>query len=164
MTRMETLLMRQKIFAFGDDYTVVDGTGRDRFLVDGKIFTLRDTLDIQDPHGKDLARITRRILAWGPTYEIARDGKLIAVVKKELFTFFHCRFTVDVPGPDDLEAKGDFFDYEYAFERDGRTVATVSKRFFSFRDTYGIEIADGEDPVLLLASAVVIDQCCHEQR
>ena len=164
MRSMETLLMRQKIFSFGDDYTVVDGAGRDRFLVDGKVFTLRNTLDIQDPHGKDLARITRRILAWGPTYEIARGGKVIAVVKKELFTLFHCRFTVDVPGPDDLEAKGNFFDYEYEFERDGRTVATVSKRFFSFRDTYGIQIADGEDPLLLLASAVVIDQCCHEKR
>jgi uncharacterized protein YxjI len=40
-------------------------------------------------------------------------------------------------------------------------VATVSKRWFSLRDTYGIEIADGEDDVLILASAVVVDQVCH---
>ena len=33
------------------------------------------------------------------------------MVKKELFTFFHCRFTVDVPGLDDLEAKGDFINF-----------------------------------------------------
>ena len=31
-------------------------------------------------------------------------GKLVAVVKKKLFTLLRCRFTVDVPGPDDLEA------------------------------------------------------------
>lgn len=161
---MQTLLMKQKIFAIGDDYVVKDADGRERFQVDGKVFTLRDTLAILDPEGTELARITRRILAWGPTYEIAQRGELVAVVKKELFTFFRCCFTVDVPGPDDLEAKGDFLDYEYDFERDGRRVASVSKRFFSFRDTYGIRFEDEQDALLLLAATVVIDQCCHEKR
>ncbi len=41
-------------------------------------------------------------------------------------------------------------------------VATVSKQMvFSFTDTYGVEIADGEDDVLLLACTVVIDMACH---
>jgi uncharacterized protein YxjI len=161
---MQKLMMRQKIFAFGDDYVVKDSTGRERFLVDGKVFTLRDTLAIQDPSGHELARITRKLFAWGPTYEITRAGRSVAVVKKELFTFFRCSFSVDVPGPDDLEAKGDFLDYEYEFERDGRRIASVSKRFFALSDTYGIQFAESEDPVLLLASTVVIDQCCHEKR
>jgi len=43
-------------------------------------------------------------------------------------------------------------------------VATVSKKWFSWTDTYGVEIADGEDDVLLLASIVVIDMACHEDR
>jgi uncharacterized protein YxjI len=34
-------------------------------------------------------------------------------------------------------------------------------RWFSFSDTYGIDVAPGEDDVLILASAVVIDQVCH---
>jgi uncharacterized protein YxjI len=37
----------------------------------------------------------------------------------------------------------------------------VSKRWFTFADTYGIEIEDGEDPVLILATAVVVDMVCH---
>jgi uncharacterized protein YxjI len=40
-------------------------------------------------------------------------------------------------------------------------VATVSKRWFAFTDTYGVEIADGQDEVLILAATVVIDLCCH---
>ncbi|HUR28636.1 MAG TPA: hypothetical protein VM509_10645 [Planctomycetota bacterium] len=40
----------------------------------------------------------------------------------------------------------------------------MSKRFFALRDTYGLEFQDDEDPILLLAAAVVIDQCCHEKR
>jgi len=84
-----------------------------------------------------------------------------AVVKKHLFALFHHRFTVDVPGPDDLEAEGNFTDHEYVFRRGTRTVATVSKRWFSWTDTYGVEVDSGEDPVLILASAVVVDQACH---
>jgi uncharacterized protein YxjI len=85
-------------------------------------------------------------------------------VKKELFSFFKCRFTVDVPGPDDLEANGDFLDHEYEFTRHDRTVATVSKKWFSWADTYGIDVAEGEDPVLVLASAIVVDQACHPDK
>ncbi|MDQ3815983.1 MAG: hypothetical protein M3347_18905, partial [Armatimonadota bacterium] len=65
---------------------------------------------------------------------------------------------------DDLEAAGDFWDHEYSFLRDGQTVARVSKAWFSWTDTYGIDIAEGEDDILILASAVVIDMCCHEDR
>jgi uncharacterized protein YxjI len=114
--------------------------------------------------GNELAFIRQKLLAWGPTCEIYRDGELAAVVKKSLFTFLHCKFTVNVRGPDDLEAEGDFLDHEYCFGRGGRTVAAVSKRWFSWTDTYGVKIADGEDDVLILASTVVIDTVCHGDR
>ena len=45
----------------------------------------------------------------------------------------------------------------------GAAVAQVSKRWFSWRDTYGIDIASGEDDVLLLACAVVIDMASHDK-
>jgi uncharacterized protein YxjI len=121
-------------------------------------------LAFQDLHGKELAFIAQKLLTWGPTYEIYRGGELAAVVKKSLFTLFRTEFTVDVPGPDDLVAQGNFWDYEYQFTRGSRSVASVSKAFFSLTDTYGIEIADEEDDVLILAAAVVIDQCSHERR
>ena len=76
---------------------------------------------------------------------------------------FRCRFTVDVEGPDDYEAQGSFLDHEYTFRRHGRKVAEVSKKWFTLRDTYGVDIVDGEDVVLILASAVVIDQICHDR-
>lgn len=74
-----------------------------------------------------------------------------------------CRFTVDVEDPDDDEAQGSFLDHEYTFRRDGRTVSQVSKKWFTLRDTYGVDIVEGEDDVLILASAVVIDQICHDR-
>jgi uncharacterized protein YxjI len=154
-------LMKQKLFCWGDDFTIKDDAGTDRFFVDGKAFSLGKQLSFQDMQGQELAFIRQKLLAWGPTYEIYRDNELFAVVKKELFTFFHCRFTVDVPGPDDLEAKGDFTDHEYELWRQSGLRATVSKQWFAWSDTYGVDIAEGEDDVLILASTVVIDMACH---
>ncbi|HXI72838.1 MAG TPA: LURP-one-related family protein [Verrucomicrobiae bacterium] len=154
-------LMKQKLFCFGDDFTVKNEAGEDVFFVDGRAFSIGNKLSFQDMNGRELAFIRQKLLSWGPTYEITREGELAAVVKKHLFTFFRCAFTVDVPGPDDIEAQGNFLDMEYTFARGGRTVAEVSKRWFSFSDTYGVDIPDGEDDVLILASTVVIDMICH---
>ncbi len=108
-----------------------------------------------------MAFISQKLLSWGPTYEIHRNGQLAAVVKKSIFTLFHCQFTVDVPGPDDLTAEGDFLDHEYTFSRSRQVVAQVSKKWFAWTDTYGVDIAGKEDDVLILASTVVIDMVCH---
>jgi uncharacterized protein YxjI len=154
-------VMKQKLFAWGDDFTIKDESGSDRFFVDGKVFTLRNKLSFQDMQGHELAFIQQKLLSWGPQYEIYRNGTLAAVVKKQLFTLFTCKFSVDVPGPDDLEARGDFLDHEYNFYRGHQTVATCSKKWFAWTDTYGVEIQQGCDDVLILASSVVIDMVCH---
>jgi len=155
-------VMRQKILSLADNFTIKDEQERDIYVVKGKLFSFGDKLSFQDTAGNELVYIDQRLLNWGPTYELWRGAELLAVVKRQLFSFIHHRFTVDVPGPNDLEAEGDFLDHEYTFTRDGSVVATVSKRWFSWTDTYGIEIADGDDPVLVLASAVVVDMVCHD--
>ena len=155
-------LLKQKLFSFGDDFFIRDEEGRDVFFVDGKVFTIGHKLSFQDTAGRELAFIQQKLLSWSPTHEIYRDGQLAAVIKKELFTFFHCRFSIDLPGPDDLAAEGDFLDYEYSLTRGGRIVATVSKKWFAWADTYAVEVAEGEDAVLILAATVVIDMVCHD--
>jgi uncharacterized protein YxjI len=54
--------------------------------------------------------------------------------------------------------KGNIVDHEYKIERKGQKIAEVSKRWFRVRDTYGIEIAPGEDDALILTAAVCIDE------
>lgn len=157
-------MMKQKLFSWGDDFTINNEAGEPVFFVDGRAFSIGDKLSFQDMQKNELAFIRQRLLSWGPTYEITRNGVLAAVVKKHLFTLVRCKFTVDVPGPDDLEAQGSFLDMEYTFNRAGETVAEVSKRWFSFSDTYGVDIREGQDDVLILASTVVIDMVCHSDR
>ncbi|MCP3904491.1 MAG: hypothetical protein GY715_12760 [Planctomycetes bacterium] len=154
-------IMKQKLFAWGDDFAIQDAAGRDVFLVDGRAFSLGAKLSFQDMNGDELAYIEQKLLSWGPTYEVYREGRLAAVIKKALFTFFKCEFTIDVPGPNDPVAEGDFMHHEYTFRRGRDVIAAVSKRWFTWADTYGVDIAPDEDDILLLASTVVIDMACH---
>ncbi|MES2463535.1 MAG: LURP-one-related family protein [Armatimonadota bacterium] len=153
--------MKQKLFAFGDDFYIKDENGNNAFFVDGKVFSIGKQLAFQDLSGNTLVHIQQKLLAWGPTYELYKGDTVAAVVRRDLFSFFRHRFTVDVPGPDDLEAEGNLLDREYALTRGGQQVAAVSKQWFSWTDTYGVDIAEGEDTVLILASTVVIDMVCH---
>ena len=50
------------------------------------------------------------------------------------------------------------FKLEYEIDRDGHIIAKVSKRWFRVRDTYGIEVAPGENDPLILAATVCIDE------
>ena len=154
-------MMRQRILSWGDDFSIKDADGQAVYYVDGKVFSFGNKLSIEDRSGAELVRINQKLLSIGPQYEIVRGGETVAIVKKHLFTPFRARFTVDIPGPDDLEAQGDFLDHEYVFERSGRVVARVSKKWFSLADSYAVDIEKGEDDVLVLAAAVVIDLVSH---
>lgn len=156
--------MKQDWIAMGDDFTISDETGRVVAKVDGKVFSIGNKLSFEDPSGRELGVIQEQLLSLRPSYEILRDGHVLAVVKKDFFNLFRCSFTVDVPGPNDLEAQGNLLDHDYEFTRNGRVVAKVSKSWFSFTDSYCIDVAHDEDPFLIVASAVVIDVCCHSGR
>ena len=154
-------VMKQKLFSFTDDYNITDAGGNPAYCVDGKFLSWGKNLSFQNMEQKELLHIQQKLLNWGPTYEITHNGELVAVVKKELFTIFHCVFHVDEPGHDSLTAEGNFNDHEYVFTRGGVQVGSVSKQWFTFADTYGVEVDGDEDPVLLLACTVVIDEACH---
>lgn len=154
--------LRQKILALGSDFTIQDDRGVDVYKVDGKVLSIGDKLSFQDMDGGELLHIRQKVLRFRPTYEIQRRGTTVATVRKELLTFMKDRFEVDLPGPNDLKAQGDILDLEYEFTRDDETVARVSKTWFSLRDTYGVDIREGEDDPLILAATVVIDLVSHQ--
>jgi uncharacterized protein YxjI len=154
--------MRQKLLSIGEDYTIEDDGGRPVYRVDGKVLSIRETFVIEDMSGREVATIREKKLAIRDSMKILRDGNTIATVKKALISPFSDRFDVEVEGGDDLKVKGDLLDHEYEIRRDGDTVATVSKHWFSFRDTYGIEIAPGQDDALILAVCVALDEMAHD--
>jgi uncharacterized protein YxjI len=154
--------MREKLVAIGDDYWVENDRGERVLKVDGKALRVRDTLVLEDPSGRELLKIQERMLRARDTMEIeGPDGHTVATVKKALISPLRERWTVDVRDGPDLEVKGNIVDHEYTIEDDGETVAEVSRRWFRVADTYGVEVAPGQDPTLILAVTACLDQTAH---
>lgn len=157
-------VLKQNWLSWGDSFVIEDEQGHAAFTVQGAVFSWGNHLTITDAAGAEVAEVKQIVLSWGHEYEIYRSGVLAARVSKDWFTPFTARFSIDVPGPDDLEAEGDFFDCEYEFRRGNQTIALVSKKWFSWTDTYGVEMLPAADPLLILASIVVIDCVSHDKR
>jgi uncharacterized protein YxjI len=135
--------MREKMFAIGDDFWI-ERDGEKAFKVDGKALRIRDTLVLETPSGEELFTIQEKKLSVRDKMEIERGGRTVATIKKALVSPLRDRYSIEVEGGDDMEARGNVVDHEFTFERGGDKVAEVSKRWFRVRDTYGVEIAPGQ--------------------
>jgi uncharacterized protein YxjI len=157
--------MRQKLVSIGDDFWIEDDHGNRAYKVDGKAVRVRETLIFEDAHGTELAKIQTRVARVRDTMEIeGPDGSTVATVKKAVVSPIRDRFTVKVGNGPDLEVKGNILDHEYTIEGDGGKAAEVSKKWFRVADTYGVEVGDGQNPVLILAVTTVLDMMVNEGR
>jgi uncharacterized protein YxjI len=150
-------VIRERLFRLGEDSDITDENGQPVLHVDGKVLSLHNRLVLRDPAGREIGQVHRKLAALRPTYEITLGGKDAAEVRKHLFTPLGERFTIDVPGPSDLEISGDLLSHEFTIDRDGQTVATISKRWLSMTASYAVDVAPGEDDMLILASVLALD-------
>jgi uncharacterized protein YxjI len=150
--------MVEKLVSFGDDFYIQNDHGERAFKVDGKALRVRDTLAFRDMQGNEVCKIQQRIARIRDSMEIeGPDGQRPAMVHKAMITPIRDRYVVKVGDGPDLEIQGNILDHEYRIGN----VATVSKKWFRVRDSYRVEIAPGQNDVLILAVAVCIDQMVH---
>jgi uncharacterized protein YxjI len=150
--------MREKLLSIGDDSWIEDESGHRAFKVNGKALRVRKTLVIEDPQGNELAKIQDRPVHVRDVMEIeGPDGASLAKVKKAMITPLRDRFSIDLAGGAELSAHGNIVDHEFEIEADGTKVAEVSKKWFRVRETYGVEVAPGQNDALVLAITVCID-------
>ncbi len=157
--------MRQRVISIGDDYFIENDRGERVFKVDGKALRVRKTLLFEDMQGRELCKIQERMLRVKDSMEIEDPGgRRMVMVKKAMITPLRERWVVKIEDGPDLHVEGNIVDHEYTIERAGDKVAEVSKRWFRVRDTYGVEVAPGENDILILATTGVIDQMAHPDR
>jgi uncharacterized protein YxjI len=154
--------LKQKWMSLKDDFPIVDEKGLEAFRVDGSAAAGKK-LSFRDRRDNELAFISQKMHSTGPAFEIYHGDDLQAVVRQDGFSLQRCKFACDGSAPDDLHAEGNLTAREYTFTREGRPVGRVSKSLFG-ADTYGVEVGRGEDELMLLASAFVIDLCCQTKK
>jgi uncharacterized protein YxjI len=156
--------IRQKMFSIGDDFWIENEQGERVFKVDGKALRLRETLFFEDMQGNKLCKIQERLLAFKDTMAIEdADGDQMAIIKKGLIAPLGDHWTVNIKGGPDLDVQGNILDHEYSIMQKRNKVAEVSKAWFSLTDTYGVEIDEGQNHILMLAVAIAIDMMSHDE-
>ena len=155
-------IMKQKILSLTDSFTIQDANGNPIYEVKGKLLSVGDRLDFYDMNGQQVASIRQKVLSLKPRYFIYRNGQKRARIKKRRFTLIREKFRVDVMGAPDLEVVGSVLEHNYRFIQQGQEVARVSKKWVSLRDSYGVDVRQGTDDVLILACAVVVDLISHD--
>jgi len=155
-------LIRQKIFSIGEKFTIKDEQDKDCYQVKGAIFTLAKKLELLDMQEQTLISIRQKLFAFMPEYFLLKGEEQVARIKQK-FAFLKPKFEITgVNGTYSME--GNFLAYDFTLVKEGTVAATVSKKFFSFTDSYGVEVAQGEDPAFILALVIVIDQVIHPTR
>ena len=155
--------IRQNLLSIGDDFWIENAEGKRVFKIDGKVLRIRKTLIFEDINGRKLAQIQERLLTIKDTMAIEdANGDQIATVKKALIAPLRDRWSVNVKNGPDLDVRGNIFDFEYAIMQGRNQIAQVSKQWFTFTDTYGVEIASGQNDILILAVAIAIDMMAHD--
>jgi uncharacterized protein YxjI len=150
--------MQQQLIAIGKNFWIENEQGQKAFKVDGKALRIRDTLKFEDPQGNELCKIQEKKVRVKDTMEIeGPDGQVLAKVKKAIITPVRDRWTVKIGGGPDLEIQGNILDHEYRIGEGRQKVGEVSKKWFRIRDSYGVEVAEGQNDALILAVTVAVD-------
>ena len=150
--------MREKLASFGDDFWIEKG-GQKVYKVDGKAARVRDTLNFLDRSGNVLAKIQEKKVRVKDSMEVeGPGGGQLAVIKKAIVSPVRDRYTVKIKAGPDLEVQGNILDHEYTIGEGRDKVAEISKKWFRVRDSYGVDIEQGQDEIIILAVTVCIDQ------
>ena len=154
------LQLDKHVFSLTDRYTISDELGNPIYQVHGHLFTFGKKLELLDMTGNELAKIQQRVFSLQSEYDILQGDQVTMIVKKELFSFLHPRFTVEgVAGSYEME--GDWLNWNSEIRTGGTVVARISQKFAIFQDKYGMEITDGADVPLLICLAIVMDEIAH---
>lgn len=147
------LYIRQKVFSWGDKFTVMDEFGNDKFMVEGEIFSWGKKLYVYDMAGNEVAFIKQEVWSFLPRYYVFCGDTQVAEIRKE-FTFLFPRYTIDGLGWD---IAGDFTSHEYEITQNGHPIVYISKEWMTWGDSYLLDIQNPADEIVALAVVLTID-------
>ena len=149
--------VRERLFRLGEDNDILNEAGRPVFEVDGKVLSLHGLMLVNDPSGAEVGRVSRQLVSLLATYDIALAGGLNAEVHRRFSSPLHPKWTISVAGGADMEMTGNFSGHDFILTENGQTIATVSKAWISLADSYGVDIAEGQNDLLILCSVLALE-------
>jgi uncharacterized protein YxjI len=149
--------VREKIFRLGEDNDILNEAGQPALQVDGKVLTLRGLMLVNDLAGTEVGRVSRKLVSLMATYDITLASGVTAELHQRFSGPFHPKWTLSVTGGTDMEMTGNFAGHDFILTENGQTVATVSKAWISLADSYGVDIVEGQNDLLILCAVLALE-------
>ena len=147
------LYMKEKVFSWGDRFTVWDANGQEKYFVEGEVFSWGKKLHVYDKAGMEVAFIKQEVFSFLPRYYVFCAGEQVAEICKE-FTFLFPKYRIDGL---DWDIEGSFMAHDYTIRESGREIVRISKEWMTWGDSYELDIASGADEIVALAVVLTID-------
>ena len=147
------LYIKEKVFSWGDKFTVKDAYGEDKYIVEGEVFSWGKKLHVYDRLGREVAFIKQEVWSLRPRFYVFCDDRQVAEIKKE-FTFLFPRYTIEGLG---WEIDGSFMAHDYQITKNGHKIVSISKEWMTWGDSYELDISDPADEIVALAVVITID-------
>lgn len=159
-----TFALNQSLFSLGGDLWIEDDVGNRAFEVDGKALALRRTLELRDPAGATLYTISQSLAHVRRTFEIKRDGAIVATIEEALLRVLGDRFTIHLADGTDMAVAGDWINREFQVTQAGAAVIVASRSLLSLHGGYGVQVAPAFDIPFAMAIVVALEQMELEER
>ena len=147
------LYIKEKVFSWGDKFTVKDEFGNDKYLVQGEVFSWGKKLHVYDHAGREVAFIKQEVWSFLPRYYVFCGDEQIAEIKKE-FSFFFPRYSIQGLG---WEIEGKFMAHDYEITQNGDSIVSIRKEWMTWGDSYELNIVYPQDEIVALAVVLTID-------
>lgn len=147
------LYIKEKVFSWGDKFTVKDEYGSDKYFVEGEVFSWGKKLHVYNSAGCEVAFIKQEVFSFMPRFYVFCGDQQVAEIKKE-FSFLFPRYSIEGLG---WEIEGKFMAHEYEITQGGRTIVSISKEWMTWGDSYELDILNPADEIVALAVVLTID-------
>lgn len=155
------LLIKQRVFAWGDTYDIYDETGNVKYIVKAEIFAFGHQLHVYDASKREIGQIHQKLLKILPQFEIVVNGKVCGTISKQ-FTLFRPKYEIDFNG---WRVEGDFLGWDYDVYEGCSSIIHITKELLHWGDTYVIDIANPKDELMGILLVIAIDaaNCSKEE-
>ena len=159
-------IMRQRMVALGQDFTINNYAGQPCFRIDGKVRLVKESLKFRDMQGNLIYKLDEKVLRIRESFNILdANDRVVAKVHNAIVDPLRERFTIELSDGETMTTMGKVIWAQYDISRGGHQVAKISKQFsWIGRDQYVVDVVQGENDLLILAITVVIDMMVSNGR
>lgn len=147
------LLIKQRVFSWGDTYDIYDEAGNVKYIVKAEIFAFGHQLHVYDANNNEIGQVREKLFTFTPKFEIVMDDIVKGTIEKE-WTFFIPKYDIDFNG---WHVEGDFFNWNYEVYENGFPIMHINKEILTWGDTYVIDFESSSHELMGVMLVVAID-------